>query len=107
MMTHPPTEPDIDALLHGDFAGPVADDGFSAQVMQALPPRRPRRALLLPLAALIGGLLAWLSLLPSPLLQGAGSEWLAGQMGGSLAVVCVVLLGVGLLGCGWALEENA
>jgi hypothetical protein len=97
----------IDELLRRDFAGAVADGGFSARVIRALPPRRRRRPWLLPVAALIGGLLASLALLPSPLLQQAATEWLAADIGAAFVVVCVLLFGVSLLGCGWALEEAA
>ncbi len=95
----------LDELLRCEFAGAVADDGFSARVMRILPPRQRSQPWLLPIAALAGGLLTWLALLPSPLLQQASREWLAGDLGTTSAVVCAILLGVGLLGCGWALEE--
>ncbi|MGQ3054097.1 MAG: hypothetical protein ACT6S0_20140 [Roseateles sp.] len=101
------SEQHIDELLRSGFEGAVADDGFSAQVMSALPQRRRLRAALVPGAALVGGLLAWLSLLPTPLVQGAASEWLAGDVGASLVVMHLVLLGLGLLSCAWALEEES
>jgi hypothetical protein len=96
----------LDELLRRDFAGAVADDGFSAQVMRALPPRRRQRTKLLPIAALIGGLPACLALLPSTLLQQATNEWLTADICSAFVVVCVLLLGVSLLGCSWALEET-
>ena len=34
----------IEALLRTAFDGPVRDDGFSARVMQRLPPRRKLRS---------------------------------------------------------------
>jgi hypothetical protein len=96
----------LDDLLRRDFDGAVADDGFSARVMRALPARRRQRPWLLPAAALAGGLLAWLSLLPSALLQQVADEWLGGGLGAASAGVCVLLLGVSVLGCGWALDES-
>lgn len=96
----------IDDLLRRQFAGPVPDDGFLARVTRALPARRRPRPWLLPVAALAGSLLAWLTLLPSPLWQQVAHEWLAGGFGASSAGVCVLLVGVSLLGCGWALEES-
>jgi len=96
----------LDDLLRRNFAGAVADDGFSGRVMRAIPVRRRQRPWLLPCTALAGGLLAWLALLPSPLWQQLAHEWLAGDFGAASAVVSVLVLGVSLLGCAWALEEN-
>jgi hypothetical protein len=100
------SEQQIDEQLRRDFGDGVPDDGFSARVIRALPPRRRPRPWLLPTAALAGSLLAWLALLPSPLLQQAAQEWLAGSFGATSAGVCVLLLGVSMLGSGWALEES-
>jgi hypothetical protein len=100
------SEQHIDEILRREFGSGVAEDGFSARVIRALPPRRRPRPWLLPTAALAGSLLAWLALLPSPLLQQAAQEWLAGSFGATSASVCVLLLGVSMLGCGWALEES-
>ena len=96
----------LDELLRGDFVTDVADDGFSARVLRALPSRPRPRPWLLPAAALAGSLFAWLALLPAPLLQQATREWLAGDIGAASAFMCALLLGVALLGCGWALEES-
>lgn len=96
----------LDDLLRSAFSGPLADDGFSARVLRALPPRRRQRPWLVPCAALVGGMLAWLVLLPSPLLQQAAREWLAGGIGFATVSVCALSLVVSLLGCGWALEEG-
>jgi len=96
----------IDDLLRRQFAGPVPDDGFSARVTRALPARRRPRPWLLPVAALAGSLLAWLTLLPSPLWQQVAHEWSAGDLGATSAGLGVLLLGVSLLGCGWALDES-
>lgn len=99
------TDQELDELLRRDFAVGVADEGFSERVMRALPPRQGQKPWLLPLATLTGGLLAWLALLPSPLLQQATREWLAGDIGPTSVAVYALLLGVGVLGCVWALEE--
>lgn len=101
-----PSDLALDDALRRSFAGPVADDGFTARVMHALPARRRPRSWLLPGAALAGGLLAWLALLPSPLWRQVTQEWLAGDFGLALAGCCVLALGVSLLGCGWALAEE-
>lgn len=96
----------LDELLRRGFSGPVPDGGFSARVMRALPTRRRQPARMLPTAAMLGGLLAWLSLLPSSLLQQVAQEWQTGGFGAASAAVCVLLLGLSLLGCGWALDES-
>lgn len=96
----------LDELLRRGFTGTVADDGFSERVMRALPPRRQPQPWLLPGAALAGGLLAWLALLPSPVWQQLAHEWLAGDVGAASAVVSALVLGVSWLGCAWALEES-
>lgn len=95
----------LDNLLRRSFAGAVADDGFTERVMHALPARR-QRPWLLPGAALAGGLLAWLALLPSPPWRQVAQEWLAGGFGMASVGGCVLLLGVSLLGCGWALADE-
>lgn len=95
----------IHDLLRRDFSA-VPEDGFSAQVTRALPARQRPRPWLLPVAALAGSLLTWMTLLPSPLLQQVAHEWLTGGFGAASAGICVLLLGLSLLGCGWALEES-
>lgn len=98
-------DPKLDDLLRQAFPGAVADDGFSTRVMRALP-RRRQRTWLLPAAAVTGGVLTWLSLLPSPLLQQLAIEWSTGSHGAAAIAVGTVLLGIALLGCGWALDEQ-
>lgn len=100
------SDPSLDEALRRSFAGAVADDGFTARVMHALPVRRRPRSWLLQGAALAGGLLAWLAVLPSPLWRQVAQEWLAGDFGIALAGCCVLALGVSVLGCGWALAEE-
>ena len=84
------TDPALDALLRRQFTGPVPDEGFSARVMRALPPRRAPRPWLLPTAAVAGCGLAWLALAPSPAWRLAAQEWLSGEPG--VATGAVVLL---------------
>lgn len=96
----------LDDLLRRSFPSGVADGGFSERVMHALPVRRSQRPWILPGSALAGGLLAWVLLLPSPLLQEVARESLAGNFGAASAGVCVLLLGISLLSCGWALDET-
>lgn len=95
----------LDDLLREQFRGPVADEGFAARVMLALPPRREYRRWLLPGAAALGGLLAWVTLMPSPVWQQAVQEWLAGDFGAATAGIGVLMFGVTLASFAWSLEE--
>jgi len=94
----------LDELLRQNFAG-VPDHGFSKRVLRALPQRPSPRIWLLPAAAVIGGLLTWLALLPSPIWQAAASELLTRDAGATSLMLSALLFGVSLLGCAWALEE--
>jgi hypothetical protein len=98
--------PDLDELLRQAFEAAPADDAFVAQVMHTLPPRRPRRAWPLPAAAAAGALLAWLALAASPLVAQAAHEWRAADPGAALGVLMALMVGLGLLGCAWALAEE-
>lgn len=99
------TDRALDALLRKGFPGELADDGFSARVMRALPPRRRQRPWLLPAAALAGGLLAWLAVLPAQAWQDIAREWLARDIGPVTVGTGALLLVVSMLGCAWALDE--
>ncbi|MBX3725109.1 MAG: DUF5056 domain-containing protein [Xanthomonadales bacterium] len=99
------TDRTLDDLLRKGFKGEVADDGFSTRVMRALPPRRRQRPWLLPGAALAGGLLAWLAVLPAQAWQDIAREWLAGDVGPVTVGTGMLLLVVSMLGCAWALDE--
>ncbi len=98
---------ELDALLRQAFEGPVADDGFSARVVRALPPRRTRATRLVPAAALGGSVAAWLALSPLPLWREVTSEALAGSLGTASLTFISLLVVLGALGCAWALEESA
>lgn len=104
--THQASDQHLDDLLRRHFPGGVADDGFSARVMRALPKRRDPRHGLLPAAAAAGGVLAWLALMPSPLWQQVAQEWLARDLGAATIGVGALLLGVTIASCAWSLEEG-
>ena len=97
----------LDDLLRRSFNAAVPDDGFSSQVMRALPARSHGPEWLLPVAVLLGVLLAWLALSPSPLWQQAAREWLSANLHASSMLVCALMLGSGLLSCVWAMEETS
>lgn len=100
------TDPALDALLRRQFTGPVPDEGFSARVMRALPPRRAPRPWLLPTAAVAGCGLAWLALAPSPAWRLAAQEWAAGDPGAASLGVAVLMGVLALAGCAWSLDED-
>jgi hypothetical protein len=97
---------ELDEWLRREFEGPIVDDGFTTRVMRLLPPRARKRTWPLPAAATAGGLMAWLALSPSPLVELAALEWLAADFGRSSAMLLALLFGTVLLGCAWALEEG-
>lgn len=102
-----PLEHEFDERLRREFEAAVADDGFTARVMQALPPRPRQGNWRLTAAALAGSLLSWLTLAPSALVERVTVEWLAADPGPHSAIVLALLVGMGALGCAWALEEGS
>ncbi|WMJ69429.1 hypothetical protein [Stenotrophomonas sp. 24(2023)] len=95
---------DIDALLRGQFAGPVADEGFSARVMQHLPPRRRTRWPLWAGAGL-GVLACAVTLARAPLLRAGWGDWLAGAPSPAGAATWAIALAVAALVMAWGLAE--
>lgn len=98
-------DPALDALLRQQFPGPVADEGFSARVMRALPPRRAPRPWPLPAAAVAGSLLAWWALMPSPAWRLAAQEWLSGDPGVATGVVVLLSLVLTLASAVGSMDE--
>lgn len=97
---------DIEALLRRQFAGPVADDGFSEQVMQQLPLRRPRASWPLWLGVLIGALACWLCLVGVPLLHAGWRDWRAGELSMPVIGMWLMSAAMALLALGWGLVES-
>lgn len=100
------SEQRLDELLRRHAPVAVADDGFAARVIRALPPRRQPRPWLLPFATVAGSLLACVALMPSPVWRQIAQEWLAGDFGAASVGVSVLLLGLSGFSCAWALEES-
>lgn len=92
---HESMEDDLDRLLRARFDGPLPDDGFSARVLRALPPRPRRRRWPVPAALLAGAGLSLASVAPVLTGGGVGRLVLAGVLAGGLSV---------LAAC-WALAE--
>ena len=97
---------DLDALLRRHFDADIPDDGFSARVVAALPPRPRQRPWALPLAAAAGATLTWASIAPAPLWQLAADAWITGNAGMPLAVACSLILLLATAACGWALTDT-
>lgn len=96
-MTHERMDDELDRMLRARFEGPLADDGFSARVLQVLPPRPRRRRWPLPAALLAGAGLSLASMAPVLGHGGAaGRMLLAAALAGAMSV---------LAAC-WALEEG-
>lgn len=100
-----PNDDNFDALLRGQFEGPVTDDGFSERVMRRIPPRR-RTVWPLWLGALIGVSACGLSLAGTPLLLTGWRDWLAGQLSVPVIGMWLAMLGMAWLALGWSLAES-
>jgi hypothetical protein len=101
-----PEDDAIDAPLHAQFEGPVPDDGFCADVMHRLPPRRRRRHAW-PLAAGLaaGAAVCWLSLQSVPLVRIGVRDWLSGDLSAPALTLLVVMAGISLLTLAWTIAE--
>ena len=95
----------IEALLRTAFDGPVRDDGFSARVMQRLPPRRRRVAWPSLAGVLAGAAACWLTLLFSPLLQAGWRDWIGGDFSQSAIALLLATAGLSLMTAWWSIAE--
>lgn len=98
-------EDDIDALLHKQFKGPIADDGFSDRLMRQLPVRRRRMRWPHWIGMLIGAVACWLSLLSSPLLHLGWRDSVNGQWSTASIAMLLVMLVMAMLALVWAVVE--
>jgi hypothetical protein len=105
MPNHERQEDALDRQLRREFQA-VADDGFSMRVMRALPLRQQTPAWVLPTAALGGGLLALVALVPAALWKVVLAEALAQDLGAASVTLLTLLLAFGFLSCAWALDES-
>lgn len=102
-----PADPDLDALLRQHFDAAIPDDdGFTARVITALPPRPRQRPWTLPLAAAAGTALTWTSIAPAPLWQLAADAWTTGNASTPVIVTGSLILLLAMAACGWALAES-
>ncbi len=106
-MNEPHDDAAIDALLRRQFDGPVPDDGFSARVMQRLPPHRRRVTWPLWAGALVGAGACWSSLLFSPLLQAGWRDWLASELSMPAIILLLAMAGMASAAAWWAMTEAA
>ena len=94
----------VEGLLQEHFSGPIADDGFSMQVMERLPRRSRFAAWPAALGALVG-LLACGFCLSVVLPQTSWHGWLDGRLSSSEINLIVAAAGMSLLGMAWMLAE--
>ena len=97
---------EIEALLRRQFEGPVADDGFSEQVMRHLPPRRRRAAWPLQLGGLVGAAACWFSLANVPMLKVGWRDSLAGHLSAPAIGMWLAMAVLAMLALGWSLAES-
>jgi len=96
---------EIDRLLREHSEGPVADAGFSAQVMRQLPPRRRVRWPLWS-GVLIGALGCFLSLAAAPLLRTGVHDWIGGEPSLAALAAWATSLAIAWLALGWGMAES-
>lgn len=102
-----PADPDLDALLRQHFDATLPDDeGFSARVIAALPPRPRQRRWTLPVAAAAGTALTWISIAPARLWPLATDAWTHGNASTPVLVASSLTLLLAMAACGWALLES-
>lgn len=100
-----PVEPNIDALLRDVYDEPVADDGFSAHVMQKIPMQRKTHHRYTLIAFVIGLLALMWQVLSSSLFETAWHDLAQAQFSVTLIVLFAVFFGASLLVSAWVLTE--
>lgn len=107
MNTTPERDELLDRLLSGSGVEPVADEGFSAQLMSRLPARRqpPPRAVL-GIAAGIGTVLATWQWSGSALLHATLTELQTGNPGIAVVMMLATVLTLGAGLAAWALTDE-
>lgn len=95
----------IEALLRRQFHGPVADEGFSARIVQRLPRRRRRAAWPLGAGLLAGVAACWAVLRSSPLLVAGWHDYAGGHWSTAAIAVSAAMLGMTLLALAWSVAE--
>jgi hypothetical protein len=94
----------IDELLRAHFT--VADDGFSAKVMQRLPRRRRFPAWGPMIGAILGVTACALCLFTETLLGAGGTPGMRGPNASAVVVWTAIATGLSLLAMGWAIAEE-
>lgn len=102
---NPRSDEAIEALLRAQFDGPVPDEGFSARVMQVLPPRRRRVDWPLWAGIVAGVVTCWLSLVSAPLLQVGLSTWMGSELTAPVITSLLTVTGMSLLALWWGVAE--
>jgi hypothetical protein len=101
-----PNDEEIEALLHRQFEGPVADNGFSERVIRHLPPRRRRAAWPLHLGGLLGAVACWVSLTSVPMLRIGWRDSLAGHLSVAAIGMWLAVAILAFLALGWSVAES-
>lgn len=95
----------IEQLLREAAPDPVADEGFCADLIGRLPPRRARSEWPLAVGLIAGMLACWLTLRSAPVAAIGWQDWLAGDLTSAPLVLLVSAAGLGLLALAWTLVE--
>lgn len=100
-----PSDASIESLLRQHFDGPVPDVGFTAAVMQRLPPRPRRTAWPLWAGALAGIAACWSGLLHAPLLHAGWNDLMSGDVSVPAIILLLAVAGLSSMAGWWAVAE--
>lgn len=103
---HPEQHDPIEALLREQFNGPVADDGFTDQLMQHLPVQRQRVRWPLWIGMTLGALGGWLSIASVPWLGSAWHALLHGHYTPAAMTLLICVAAITLIAGCWSLAES-
>jgi hypothetical protein len=95
----------VDRLLRDHAPVPVADAGFCNDLLDRLPPRRPRAQWPLGIGVAAGALACWFSMQSAQVALAGWHDWLSGNLTASTLLLAGSAAGLSLLAMAWALAE--
>lgn len=95
----------IECLMRDHAPGPVADDGFCADLINRLPPRRPRAKWPIAVGVVAGALACWFSMRSAQVVLAGWHDWLSGDLTSSALALFASVAGLSLLALAWTLDE--
>jgi hypothetical protein len=95
----------IERLLREAAPDPVADEGFCADLIERLPPHRPRAKWPLAVGIVAGMLACWFSVGSAQVSLAGWHDLLSGDLTSSALVLLISATGLSLLTLAWTLAE--